>query len=155
MVAVSVRTGRRNPVRPPGITAALPVTMSTVIVSPMARPSPSRKAATIPERAAGTTTREIVCHWVAPMARELSRSARGTACSASSETETIVGMAMKASRTDPRAANCPIGRSNVFASHGPEHQQADKPKHHRRHGGEQLHAPLEHFWTRRGAISEM
>ena len=53
--------------------AALPVTIITAIVSPMARPMPSMTAVRMPERAAGTTTRQIVCHWVAPIARPASR----------------------------------------------------------------------------------
>ena len=57
MVAVMVRTGCSSMSGPSGMLGALPVTMSTTIVSPMARPMPSITAMTIPERAAGTTTR--------------------------------------------------------------------------------------------------
>ena len=53
--------------------AALPVTIITAIVSPIARPMPSMTAVRMPERAAGTTTRQIVCQWVAPIARLASR----------------------------------------------------------------------------------
>ena len=62
-----------------GILAALPVTIITAIVSPMARPMPSMTAMTMPERAAGSTTRQIVCHCVAPMASAPSRYSLGTA----------------------------------------------------------------------------
>ena len=41
----------------------------------------------IPEDAAGTTTLKAVCSFVAPMPKDASRKAFGTACSASSEIE--------------------------------------------------------------------
>ena len=71
--AVIVRTGDRKTPRPAGITGAFPATIMTVIVSPIARPTPSITAVKIPERAAGTVTRQIVCHSVAPSASAASR----------------------------------------------------------------------------------
>ena len=68
MVAVMVRTGLKKASRPRGIRAALPVTIITAMVSPMARPMPSITAMMMPERAAGSTTRQMVCQWVAPRA---------------------------------------------------------------------------------------
>ena len=50
---VSVDSGL---VMPSGMTGALPTTMSTAIVSPMARPMPSTTAFTMPILAAGSTT---------------------------------------------------------------------------------------------------
>ena len=54
MVAVSVRTGSRRLL---GMTAALPVTIITAIVSPKTRPMPSMAAAMMPGRAPWMTTR--------------------------------------------------------------------------------------------------
>jgi len=65
-----VRTGRNRPFVSLGITGELPVTISTVIVSPTTRPMPSMIAAMIPDRAAGTVTVTIVCQRVAPRAHE-------------------------------------------------------------------------------------
>ena len=53
MVPVMVRTDSSTLV---GMIAALPVSMSTAIVSPMARPRPSMTAAKMPELAAGIVT---------------------------------------------------------------------------------------------------
>jgi len=71
--AVIVRTGEK---RLPSFTArtgAFPVTIITVMVSPMARPTPSITAVKTPERAAGKVTRQIVCQGVAPRAQAPSR----------------------------------------------------------------------------------
>ena len=73
MVAVIVRTGIRNELSVSGKRAALPVTIITAIVSPMARPTPSIIAVRMPERAAGTVTRQMVCQRVAPNASAASR----------------------------------------------------------------------------------
>jgi len=73
MVAVMVRTGRNRESTLSGMRPALPVTIITAMVSPMARPMPSMTAVTMPERAAGTTMRQMVCHSVAPMASPASR----------------------------------------------------------------------------------
>ncbi|MEZ4717019.1 MAG: hypothetical protein R2851_13180 [Caldilineaceae bacterium] len=79
-MAVIVRTGaKKKPVRHDGMLAALPVTIITAMVSPMARPTPSMTAVIRPGRAAGNTTRQMVCHWVAPMASAPSRYSLGTA----------------------------------------------------------------------------
>ena len=50
-------------------TLALPLAMSTTIVSPMQRPNPSTIAAKTPGAAAGNTTCHAVCHFDAPKAR--------------------------------------------------------------------------------------
>ena len=73
MVAVIVRTGANRLPSPVGITAALPVTIITTIVSPIVRPTPSMIAISTPERAAGRVTFQIVCQPVAPIARAASR----------------------------------------------------------------------------------
>ena len=49
------------------------MTIITVMVSPIARPMPSMIAVSTPDLAAGRVTRQMVCHSVAPMAREASR----------------------------------------------------------------------------------
>ncbi len=53
--------------------AALPEAISTIMVSPMARPKPSTTAASTPGAAAGRTTRKAVSQRVAPSASEASR----------------------------------------------------------------------------------
>ena len=53
-----------------GITALLPATMITAIVSPMARPTPKITPAKIPCFAAGITAKNTLLSWVAPSARE-------------------------------------------------------------------------------------
>jgi len=52
--------------------AALPDAMSTIMVSPTARPRPSAMPAARPGPAAGTTTRTMVCQRAAPSAVEAS-----------------------------------------------------------------------------------
>src|SRR5665648_724750 len=74
---------------PFGMTAALPVTIITVMVSPMARPIPSITAVEIPEIAAGTVMRYMVCHLVAPSASDPSFKNDGTECIASSDMDMI------------------------------------------------------------------
>ncbi len=93
--------------------AALPATIRTAMVSPIALPIPRMIAAAIPDSAAGTITRLIVCHRVAPMAREPSRNSHGTELIASSETLMIVGRAMIPRRTDAANQVLPVGRSKV------------------------------------------
>jgi hypothetical protein len=68
-----VRTGLNRAAASRGRRAALPVTIITAMVSPMARPMPSIPAMITPERPAGTTTRQVVCQRVAPMASPASR----------------------------------------------------------------------------------
>ena len=53
--------------------AALPETIRTIIVSPIARPKPRIIAAPMPGIAAGKTTRSAVCVFDAPRASEASR----------------------------------------------------------------------------------
>ena len=108
---MSVRTGEKTLVIGSGMTAAFPVTMSTAIVSPMARPIPSMTAALIPETAPGTITLLMVCHRVAPSARLPSLNSRGTELRASSATLVMVGIAMIASRIEPASQLDPDGRS--------------------------------------------
>ena len=52
--------------------------MATIIVSPIARDTARMNAAVMPENAAGTTTRRLVCILVAPSAYAPSRRPRGT-----------------------------------------------------------------------------
>ena len=73
IVAVMVRTGAMNEFNPLKTVGALPVTIITAIVSPIARPTPSITAVSTPERAAGRVTPQMVCHRVAPTARAACR----------------------------------------------------------------------------------
>jgi len=52
-----------------GIFTAFPRIMIMAMVSPMARPMPKMTPATIPDLAAGISTRQMVCQCVAPRAR--------------------------------------------------------------------------------------
>ncbi len=108
-----VRTGEKTFVMGLGMIAAFPVTMSTAMVSPRALPVPRMMAAVIPEKAEGITTRLMVCHRVAPMARLPSRNSCGTALMASSETEVMVGRAMIARRMEPASQVRPDSRLKV------------------------------------------
>jgi len=69
-VAVIVRTGLSSEFNCSGITGALPVTIITAMVSPSERPIPSITAVNTPVFAAGRVTSQMVCHWVAPSARD-------------------------------------------------------------------------------------
>ena len=90
-----------------------PAAMSTIIVSPTARLMPRTKAAMIPERPAGTTTRVEISYFVAPRAAAPSRRDRGTAYMASSEMEATVGrIMMPITRPAERALNTPGGVPN-------------------------------------------
>src|SRR6202521_431813 len=80
-----------------GISSRLPMTMVTAMVSPSARPRASTVAPKIPARAAGSNTRHVVSHQVAPRATDDSRSPRGTARITSRETAESVGRIMMAS----------------------------------------------------------
>jgi hypothetical protein len=111
MVAVIVLTGMNNEFHFIGKTAAFPVTIITAIVSPITRPIPSMIPVKTPLRAAGKVTRHIVCHWVAPHARAASRYDLGTESSASSETDTIVGIATALNKILPANAVSPVGKS--------------------------------------------
>ena len=62
----------------------LPVAISTIMVSPTARPRPIITAENSPLIAVGTTTRTAVCQGVAPAPSEAERRWSGTEDSASS-----------------------------------------------------------------------
>ena len=88
---------------------AQPVAISTVMVSPIARPMPSILAAIMPDAAAGIFTKISVCHFVAPRAREASSNDFGTLFNASSVRLMIVGNAITANNIDPLRAFNPLG----------------------------------------------
>ena len=69
-----------------------PVAISTIIVSPTARPRPSMIAAKIPPDAAGNTTRRTVCQRDAPKASDADDKESGTLEMASSETVKMIGI---------------------------------------------------------------
>src|SRR5690606_17807435 len=88
MVAGTVRTGK---VGSQERMAAFPEAISTIIVSPMARPKPRTIAAKMPGEAAGRTTDQAVRVRDAPRAKAASRYLCGTAVSASSLRVKITG----------------------------------------------------------------
>ena len=135
--------------------AALPVTIITAMVSPMTRPMPSMTAATMPGRAARATMRQVVCHWVAPMAMAASRYWRGTAVMASSAMETMVGMAMKARVTDPVRAVSPVGMWKTFLIQGPRVIMPMKPMTTEGMAASSSMPAFRTSLSRRGAISAM
>ena len=71
------------------------VAISTIIVSPTARPRPIISAEKMPGLAVGSTTRTSVCQGVAPSASEPCDKCLGTPKTASSAIEKIVGMTAK------------------------------------------------------------
>ena len=73
----------------------LPVAISTIIVSPTARPKPIITAAKMPGLAEGSTTRHNVCQRLAPRAIEAAVMLWGTLESASSASEKMMGMTAK------------------------------------------------------------
>ena len=85
--------------------------MTTIIVSPMARLTPRRMPPMMPGRAAGSRTFVMVSLSVAPMASEPSFIARGTAFSASSDSDEMNGMIMMPI-TDP-AARAEFGEMRI------------------------------------------
>ena len=85
-----------------------PAAIATTIVSPMAREMPRTIAATIPEMAAGTTTRVAVVTRRAPRPYDASRSGAGTALIASSETEAMSGIVRTPTATAAAAKLKPL-----------------------------------------------
>ena len=71
-----------------------PAASATIIVSPIAREIARRNAATMPDSAAGTTTFTETSKRVPPSANAPSRRLRGTARSASSDSEHTIGRIM-------------------------------------------------------------
>jgi hypothetical protein len=84
-----------------GIFTAFPKIMIMAIVSPMARPIPKMMLATIPDLAAGTRTRQMVCQCVAPSARPPALYEGGRAFKESSEMLMIVGRIIKPKIKEP------------------------------------------------------
>ncbi len=76
-------------------------------VSPAARPIERIAPVMMPGAAGASTTRRIVCHRVAPSAREPSRSPCGTCRSASSVVRMIVGRIISPSVTRPASSETP------------------------------------------------
>ena len=73
----------------------LPVAISTIIVSPTARPKPIMIAEKMPGLAVGSTTRIAVCQRVAPSASEPARRCCGTFESESSAIVKMIGITAK------------------------------------------------------------
>ena len=92
MLAASVRMPS-NRLR--SMIGVLPVAISTIIVSPTARPRPIITAEKMPGLAVGSTTRTSVCHGVAPSASEPFDRCLGTPKIASSAIEKMIGITAK------------------------------------------------------------
>ena len=73
----------------------LPVAISTIIVSPTARPKPIMIAEKMPGLAVGSTTRVTVCQRLAPSASEPETRLRGTFEKASSAIAKMIGITAK------------------------------------------------------------
>ena len=73
----------------------LPVAISTIMVSPTARPKPIMIAEKMPGLAVGSTTRVTVCQRLAPSASEPETRLRGTLEKASSEIAKMIGITAK------------------------------------------------------------
>ena len=77
------------------ITGVLPVAISTIMVSPTARPNPIMVAEKMPGLAVGRTMRRAVCQRVAPSARDPARRCWGTLARESSAMVKMMGMTAK------------------------------------------------------------
>ena len=76
------------------IVGALPITSTTAIVSPIARPSPSIAPPVIPGRAYGSTDIRIISQRVAPSASAASLFSSGTVAMTSREIAETIGRIM-------------------------------------------------------------
>jgi len=128
IVAVIVRMGINRALSESGIIGAFPVTIITVIVSPIVRPTPNIIAVRIPDFAAGTVTVQIVCQRVTPNASDACRYVSGTLFSASSEIDTIVGMAIPPSNNEPVKAVNPVGKFKTSRINGDTTSIPRKPR---------------------------
>ena len=77
------------------VTGVLPVAMTTIMVSPTARPRPIMMAEKMPAEAVGSTIRMAVCHRLAPRASDPERKASGTLLRESSAMVKMMGMTAK------------------------------------------------------------
>ena len=74
------------------MTGVLPVAISTIMVSPTARPKPIMMAEKIPGLAVGSTMRIAVCQRLAPRASDPARRCCGTLASESSAIVKMIGI---------------------------------------------------------------
>ncbi len=72
-----------------------PVAISTIMVSPTARPRPIIRAEKMPAEATGRTTVRTICQRLAPRASEAAMREGGTLLRASSEMVKMTGMTAK------------------------------------------------------------
>lgn len=87
----------------------LPINIVTAIVSPIARPSPSITALTMPEKAAGMRTCKIVSQRVAPSPREAWRKLEGIEIKASRDKAVMIGKVIIAKMTPAGNIPGPVG----------------------------------------------
>ena len=121
----------------------LPLATRITTVSPIARDAPSTSAATMPDSAAGKTTRTTTCHFAAPSPKAPSRSDCGTADIASSLTDAIVGSTRMPRMMPPdRPLKTCTSMPTSFSSRR-EERQREVAEDDRRDAGEQLDDRLE------------
>ena len=106
----------------------LPATIMTAIASPMARPMPRTMPAAMPLFAAGTLILNHVSVSVAPSARLPCSYSGGTAFSAVTETETMLGRIMMDSTTMADNRQAPEALPKVFATAGTKICIPSRPK---------------------------
>ena len=139
--------------------AICPAATSTIIVSPIAREAPSTTDATIPDSAAGKTTRSEVWSFGSRRARRSPRAAMaGTADIASSATDAIVGTTMKPMMipADSALKTLTSIAEEVLQDLRREEGQREVAEDDRRHAGEQLEDRLDRLADARpGVLAEV
>ena len=96
----------------------LPATIITAMASPMARPMPSTTPAAMPLLAAGMLILNHVSVSVAPSARLPCSYSGGTALSAVTDTDTMLGRIMMESTTMALSRQAPEALPKAFATAG-------------------------------------
>ncbi len=83
---------------------AIPMISSTAMVSPSARPQPSRAEAMMPVRTYGMVTTRTISYLVMPSARAPSLASTGTRLTSCRVVEAMIGMIMRV-RTSEAVSN--------------------------------------------------
>ena len=98
----------------------------------------------MPETAAGTTTRSVVVDRRAPRPYEASRSERGTARIASSETDAMSGIGQDADAdAGGREVEAGCARDQVLDDDRADEREGEEPEHDARDAGEDLEDRLD------------
>ena len=120
-----------------------PAAIATIIVSPTARETARMKAAVMPENAAGTTTRRLVCILVAPSAYDPSRRPFGTARIASSLSDDTSGRIMIPMTIPGLSALKVVSVGRTLLKERRDEEQCEVAVDDRRDAGKQLEDRLE------------